>query len=121
MIVKSYAGFGVAYPVLRVGSTDDAVNDLQQALINNGYAIGASGPDGIFGPATLAAVQNFQSEHGLPRTGVVDAATWYALIPDNADAPGSASSPSGLSTGKKLAIAGGASLLLLAGAVAFTR
>lgn len=35
--------------------------------------------DGIFGPATLAAVRQFQTRHGLPVTGAVDAATWNKL------------------------------------------
>ena len=36
--------------------------------------------DGIFGPTTLAGVRIFQASRGLPETGVVDAATWGALV-----------------------------------------
>ena len=36
--------------------------------------------DGRFGAATEFAVAFFQREHGLPSTGIVDDATWSALI-----------------------------------------
>ena len=35
--------------------------------------------DGIYGPATAAAVQKFQSVFGLPATGIVDYSTWYKI------------------------------------------
>lgn len=37
-------------------------------------------PDGIFGERTLEAVMIFQRENGLPVTGVVDGATWAAIV-----------------------------------------
>ena len=36
-------------------------------------------PDGIFGPETERAVLAFQSNMGLPPTGIVDFATWNAV------------------------------------------
>jgi peptidoglycan hydrolase-like protein with peptidoglycan-binding domain len=36
--------------------------------------------DGSFGPNTRTAVDNFQIAHGLPVTGLVDTATWSALL-----------------------------------------
>jgi hypothetical protein len=36
--------------------------------------------DGDFGPATLIAVENFQTAKGLPVTGLIDAPTWAALL-----------------------------------------
>ena len=35
--------------------------------------------DGFYGPATAAAVSEFQSIFGLPQTGVVDFRTWYKI------------------------------------------
>ena len=35
--------------------------------------------DGYFGPGTEAVVRNYQSQQGLPVTGVIDAATWSIL------------------------------------------
>ena len=35
--------------------------------------------DGIYGPATRAAVEDFQSIFGLPVTGIVDYRTWYKI------------------------------------------
>lgn len=37
-------------------------------------------PDGIYGPQTMAAVANFQRQHGLPVTGVTDQPTWEAIV-----------------------------------------
>lgn len=54
----------------------DVVN-LQQCLFSLGYYRGA--PDGFYGPATIAAVQSFQRDHGLPPTGVAAPATWAAI------------------------------------------
>ena len=40
---------------------------------------GSAGADGIFGPATRAAVEDFQAVFGLPVTGIVDYRTWYKI------------------------------------------
>jgi peptidoglycan hydrolase-like protein with peptidoglycan-binding domain len=48
----------------------------QEHLQSAGQQIKA---DGAFGPATLAAVQSFQTANGLPVTGQLDTATWRAL------------------------------------------
>jgi peptidoglycan hydrolase-like protein with peptidoglycan-binding domain len=61
---------------LSSGSTGSDVKALQQLLTKSGLKVGA---DGEFGPATLKAVQTFQSVSGLAVTGVVDAATLAAL------------------------------------------
>src|SRR4051794_3028384 len=55
----------------RVASRGGAVVRLQRAL--------PLGADGIFGPATKAAVKGFQRAHGLAADGVVGPATWAAL------------------------------------------
>lgn len=61
-----------AAPTLRRGDTSAWVSVLQSAL-------GVQPNTGYFGPITLAAVEEFQGDAGLPVTGVVDAATWQAL------------------------------------------
>ncbi len=37
-------------------------------------------PDGIYGQSTVAAVSNFQQNHGLPVTGVTDQTTWERIV-----------------------------------------
>ena len=67
---------------LKIGATGDKVRQLQEQLdaISSVYtAIPDISPDGIYGPATAAAVREFQSIFGLPQTGVVDFATWYKI------------------------------------------
>ena len=55
----------------------DLVVWAQEHLVSAGLQ---SGIDGRFGSETQAAVQQFQSDHGVPVTGVVDVATWSALL-----------------------------------------
>lgn len=67
---------------IRFGNQGDPVRVLQYylaliAAYNN--TIPAPVIDGIFGDGTLSAVNAFQAEYGLPKTGVVDAATWNKL------------------------------------------
>ena len=51
--------------------------ELQTDLATAGYYNGAV--DGIYGPITLAAVEQLQTDSGLPVTGLVDQATALAL------------------------------------------
>ncbi|MDH3705723.1 MAG: peptidoglycan-binding protein [Acidimicrobiia bacterium] len=60
-------------------SMGPAVRDLQRRLRELGHDCGAD-PAGRFGPATTAAVRDLQSRRGLDGSGVVDPATWQALI-----------------------------------------
>jgi hypothetical protein len=55
----------------------DLVVWAQEHLVAAGQQISI---DGDFGPATQSAVENFQTQHGLPVTGVIDAPTWAALL-----------------------------------------
>lgn len=67
---------------LTVGSSGDKVRQMQEQLdaIAEVYtAIPRITADGIYGPMTAAAVNEFQSIFGLPQTGVVDFATWYRI------------------------------------------
>lgn len=67
---------------LSEGARGDKVRQMQEHLnvIAGSYpAIPRIAEDGIFGPATKAAVMKFQSIFGLPATGVVDYRTWYKI------------------------------------------
>ena len=67
---------------LSVGSSGDKVRQMQEqlAVISGAYpAIPRVTADGVYGPATEAAVRKFQSVFGLPATGVVDYPTWYKI------------------------------------------
>jgi peptidoglycan hydrolase-like protein with peptidoglycan-binding domain len=71
----------MAEPVLRKGSTDPAVRDLQQAMKALGHDPGPI--DGVFGNATESAVKAFQREREIPADGVVGKVTWINI--DEAD------------------------------------
>ncbi len=67
---------------LEQGSSGQKVRQIQEQLnvIANAYpAIPKVNADGIYGSATEASVQTFQSVFGLPVTGVVDYKTWYKI------------------------------------------
>jgi peptidoglycan hydrolase-like protein with peptidoglycan-binding domain len=57
---------------------DDVVRDAQIALRNAGYEPGRI--DGVMGPKTQAAIREFQTSHGLPQTGTLDATTQQQLF-----------------------------------------
>lgn len=68
--------------VLREGSTGIGVFNLQYYLNYLSQYYNTIPPvvlDGIFGPATRAAVEDVQKTFGLPVDGIVGEATWYAL------------------------------------------
>jgi peptidoglycan hydrolase-like protein with peptidoglycan-binding domain len=71
----------MAEPVLRPGSTGEAVRELQQALKGLGYDPGEI--DGRFGSGTEAAVKAFQKAQGIAIDGVVGDITWLNI--DEAD------------------------------------
>ena len=78
--VFSFAGSGrtaYASPLLSVDSTGDEVVILQQTLKGLGYPI--SMVDGEFGEETRTAVEEFQRDHNLYVTGIVNNATWRTL------------------------------------------
>jgi hypothetical protein len=64
-------------PVLREGSSGEAVKGLQRELVDAGYSLTV---DGSFGPATSSAVRAYQSKTGLVVDGVVGNNTWGSLV-----------------------------------------
>jgi len=75
-----------AHPTLQEGSTGADVTVLQQRLNALGYNVGA--PDGTFGSGTKAQVVAFQTAKGItPADGVVNAATWSALLATPSSSP----------------------------------
>lgn len=65
-------------PVLHLGSTGSAVRRLETRLKAANYKPGVV--DGEFTAATEKAVAAFQADRSIPATGVVDLATWRALL-----------------------------------------
>jgi N-acetylmuramoyl-L-alanine amidase len=66
-----------ATTVLRTGDVGPAVRDLQERLTRCGYSVTF---DGFFGPETLAAVREFQTQRRLRLDGICGRETWGALI-----------------------------------------
>ena len=69
-------GAVIAWVDLTQGSVGPTVEKVQLVLIDSGADIVA---DGQFGPLTAAAVQTYQTAHGLAATGVVNEATAGAM------------------------------------------
>ncbi|WP_325199250.1 peptidoglycan-binding protein [Oscillibacter sp.] len=68
--------------VLTLGSEGEAVRTIQSQLnriADNFPAIPKTPADGVYGPATQAAVTEFQKIFHLPQTGSVDFAAWYEI------------------------------------------
>ena len=74
---KQAAGSGTT--TYRVGSTGSGVKELQKALVDAGYSVGASGTDGVYGQATAAAVKQYQKDNGLSVDGIAGKNTLGAL------------------------------------------
>lgn len=67
----------VLYPTLKTGSKGDLVVWAQQHLTGAGFTTPIVG---VYGAITAASVRSFQASRGLAQTGVVDGATWPALL-----------------------------------------
>lgn len=67
--------------ILRPGDRVAPVGNVQEQL--NTVAYYGLDVDNVFGPATEAAVRDFQRRVGLPVTGIVDEATWRRLFLGN--------------------------------------
>lgn len=66
-------------PTLKKGSKGEYVTLMQTLLNNRGYKLGSYGIDGSFGPATEAAVKQFQRDWGLKEDGIAGPETWKHL------------------------------------------
>ena len=69
--------YNAGYPVLMMGSTGSDVSDLQARLMELGYYVGNI--DGRYASATVDAVRDFQSRHGLTADGIAGRQTQDAL------------------------------------------
>lgn len=70
----------VEIKILRKGDRGNVVKAMQILLAGNGFKCGASGADGDFGPATLAALKKYQDKKKLDVDGICGPATWAALM-----------------------------------------
>lgn len=67
---------------LQVGASGDSVRQMQEFLnvISDSYpSLPKISVDGVFGPKTKDAVEQFQAVFGLPPNGIVDYPTWYKI------------------------------------------
>ncbi|MFF3356801.1 GH25 family lysozyme [Streptomyces sp. NPDC002917] len=71
--------WGALLVTVKAGSRGEAVSALQHQLIASGAQIDA---DGVFGPATSAAVRSFQTAKRLTADGIAGPGTWAALLAD---------------------------------------
>jgi putative peptidoglycan binding protein len=67
------------WPVVVMAYGDWRVGQAQELLKAAGVDPGPI--DGVLGPRTKAALRRYQLRHGIPATGMLDAATRQALIP----------------------------------------
>lgn len=74
-INQNVANFPLTNGNLQSGAKNDNVKDLQNFLISKGYNVGSTGADGDFGPATKAAVMQFQTDNNLTADGIVGVQT----------------------------------------------
>ncbi|GIO61443.1 spore cortex-lytic enzyme [Paenibacillus rhizosphaerae] len=80
LVIQSFAwkaDHAEAAPVLKLGSEDPKVSDLQYRLQVLGLYGGTL--DGKYGPGTEASVKEFQREYGAVADGTVGPATWRQL------------------------------------------
>jgi hypothetical protein len=67
----------LTWPLVKFGSSGEDVKSVQYLLTAQGHPATV---DGIFGQLTKAAVEAFQSGHGLSADGAVGNQTWAQLI-----------------------------------------
>jgi peptidoglycan hydrolase-like protein with peptidoglycan-binding domain len=65
------------WPELKSGNKGDQVLWMQEHLAS---AVPTQETTGVFSTQTVTNVEAFQTAHGIAPTGVVEAATWTALL-----------------------------------------
>lgn len=77
MVALQSSAQAAEWPTVQNGASGIEVQAVQYLLTAQGSVTDV---DGAFGPNTEAAVRDFQTAHDLEASGVVDAATWEALV-----------------------------------------
>jgi peptidoglycan hydrolase-like protein with peptidoglycan-binding domain len=72
-------------PTISEGATGPNVRWAQYLLVRQ--TLSYPQIDGMFGPVTKHAVQQYQQSHGLSADGIVGPITWHALGGDQAEPP----------------------------------
>ena len=72
-------GQGTTRPLLRKGASGEDVRYLQTVLIACGYSLPKYGADGSYGAESIAAVMQYQRDHGLDPDGIVGPLTWAKI------------------------------------------
>ena len=65
--------------VIRIGHKGNPVTEIQKILQSLGYNLGKCGVDGLFGPKTKKALEQFQSDRGLNVSSSVNGVTLTKL------------------------------------------
>ena len=79
-LVAAPAGASAAYRALVRYSGMQLGTGMRGPVVSAVQQVVGTAPDGSYGPATAAAVSAFQTAHSVPASGVVDAATWRAVL-----------------------------------------
>jgi peptidoglycan hydrolase-like protein with peptidoglycan-binding domain len=77
MLEQLMSGTLSPWPVVQNGSQGHPIRTLQFLLRAHGHTLTV---DGIFGPATEAAVKAFQTSKGMTADGIMNAKSWSTLI-----------------------------------------
>ncbi len=79
-LTRSAAIAQATYPLLSIGSTGEAVSQLQATLKLLGFY--QDGVDGTYSQSTLEAVAQFQVAAGISADGITGPSTWQKLLPE---------------------------------------
>ncbi len=75
--VRSAPHAAVSWPIVSRGAAGERVVTIQYLLGQRGYRLAV---DGLFGPATQAAVMSFQRRNKIVVSGIVGNITWPKLV-----------------------------------------